>query len=122
MYVFKWICLSLCVVFLLFALPFAVLKEKAAMLVSGFNTLPRRERAHYDRARLARDTCRLFVLWAGVLGAGALLSHFVWPYAALAAIVLWVVLFCREVHWDTEKAFGKYRLPPDGDPAHRDAR
>lgn len=106
---------ALCVIFLLFALLFAALKEKAAILVSGFNALPRREREQYDRAKLSRDMRNQFLLWAAILGAGALLARFVWPPIALVAIAVWVVAFFREVHWDTKKAFGKYRLPGETD-------
>lgn len=34
---------------------FAILKGRAAMLVSGFNTLPAKEREQYDAAAMARD-------------------------------------------------------------------
>ena len=42
-------------------------------------------------------------------GAGAALSRFVSQGFAIAAFAVWLVLFFREVHFDAEKAFAKYR-------------
>ena len=95
--------------FLLMGALFAALKEKAAMLISGFNTLPREKRALYDTARMSRDQRNSFLLWAAVLAAGAALSRFVSQGFAIAAFAVWLVLFFRDVHFDAEKAFAKYR-------------
>lgn len=95
--------------FLLMGALFAALKEKAAMLISGFNTLPREKRALYDTARMSRDQRNSFLLWAAVLAAGAALSRFVSQGFAIAAFAVWLALFFRDVHFDTEKAFAKYR-------------
>ena len=48
-------CLVLAVIFGLFAAVFLVLKERAAMLVSGFNTMPREKRVQYDTERISRE-------------------------------------------------------------------
>ena len=95
--------------FLLMGALFAALKEKAAMLISGFNTLPREKRALYDTARMCRDQRNSFLLWAAVLAAGAALSLLISQLFAVAAFAVWLVLFFRDVHLDAEKAFGKYR-------------
>ncbi len=95
--------------FLLMGALFAALKEKAAMLISGFNTLPPEKRALYDTARMSRDQRNSFLLWAAVLAAGAALSLLVSQYCAIAAFAVWLILFFREVHFDVEKAFEKYR-------------
>lgn len=95
--------------FLLMGALFAALKEKAAMLISGFNTLPPEKRALYDTARMSRDQRNSFLLWAAVLAAGAALSRFVSQGFAIAAFAVWLVLFFRDVHFDAEKAFAKYR-------------
>lgn len=95
--------------FLLMGALFAALKEKAAMLISGFNTLPPEKRALYDTARMSRDQRNSFLLWAAVLAAGAALSLLVSQGFAIAAFAVWLVLFFRDVHFDAEKAFAKYR-------------
>lgn len=104
------LCLTLAAVFGIIGLVFAVTKEKGAMLVSGFNTLSREERDKYDKARLSRDMRNQLFLWAAILAAGGLLSHLITGYAAIPALVLWVILFSRDVHWDVHKAFDKYLL------------
>ena len=40
---------------------------------------------------------------------GAVLSYFLTPYMAIPAFI-WLVLFFKEVHFDTHKAFEKYLL------------
>lgn len=71
--------------FLLFALIFTVLKEKAAILISGFNTLPKQERALYDKEKMSRDQRNAFLIWAVIMGLGAVLSYFISKYMATAA-------------------------------------
>ena len=53
--------------FLLLAFVFTCLKEKAAMLISGFNTLPKEERKKYDTERMSRDQRNLFLICASFL-------------------------------------------------------
>jgi hypothetical protein len=103
-------CGILCIFFLLFALVFALLKEKGAMLVSGFNTMSKEERAYYDAARLSRDQRNSCLIYAGIFGLAAVLSYFLTQYIAIAAIVVWLVLVLKDVHLDTEKAFGRYKI------------
>ena len=95
--------------FLLLWLLFAALGERAALLISGFNTLPPEKRAQYDVSRMCRDQRNAFLLWAAVLAAGAALSLLVSQLFAVATFAVWLVLFFRDVHLDAEKAFGKYR-------------
>ena len=95
--------------FLLLWLLFATLGERAALLISGFNTLPPEKRAQYDVSRMCRDQRNAFLLWAAVLAAGAALSLLISQLFAVAAFAVWLVLFFRDVHLDAEKAFGKYR-------------
>lgn len=102
-------CAVSCLLFLLSALVFTILKGKAAILISGFNTLPKQERALYDKEKMSRDQRNAFLLWAVILGIGAVASYFVSGYMAFAAFLLWLLVFFRDVHLDEEKAFGKYR-------------
>ena len=102
-------CAVPCLLFLLAALIFTVLKGKAAILISGFNTLPKQERALYDKERMSQDHRNAFFLWSVIMGIGALLSYFVSKYMAIAAFAVWFPVFLKDVHLDEEKAFGKYR-------------
>ena len=80
------------------------------MLISGFNTLSKEQRELYDKEKMCRDQRNIFLIWSVILGIGAALSYFVSKYAAAAAIIVWLVVFFKDVHLDEEKAFGKYRL------------
>lgn len=102
-------CVISCFFCLVFALIFAIKKGKAAMLISGFNTLTKEQRALYDTERMSRDQRNLFLLWALVLGVGAALAYFFSRFFGDAAFLLWAVLFLKELKVDEEKAFGRYR-------------
>ncbi len=99
------------VIFLGMALLFAVLKGKAAILIAGFNTMPKEQRKQYDTERMSKDQRNAFVLWAVILGSGSLLSFLTSSQnAAVLSGIIWLIAFFRDVHLDEEKAFGKYRL------------
>ncbi len=102
------VCLILAGAFLLLGLIFWLLGEKAAMLVSGFNTLPKEKRESYDQLRLSADHRNLFFLWSGMFAAGAAGSFLISQYTAVAVFAIWLILFFREVHINEEKAFSKY--------------
>ena len=106
-------CLFLAVFFIGLALLLALLGEKGARLISGFNTLPKAKQALYDQQKLVRDQCRLLVIWAIVLGGGALLSFFISQFFGVAALILWLFLSLKEIHWDANTAFEKYKKSPE---------
>jgi hypothetical protein len=103
-------CAVLGAVFLCISLIFTLLKEKGAILISGFNTLPKEDRSSYDQRRMSRDMRNSLLLWCAVLLTGAALSFFISFYFAILAAVIWLVLFFREVKIDVDKAFRRYKL------------
>ncbi len=103
-----YFCAILVVPFALMGLLFACLKEKAAILVSGFNTLPRKEQERYDKAAISRDIRNQCFLWSAIMLAGSVLSVVLTPYMAVPAFLVWLVLLFRDVHLDARKAFEKY--------------
>ncbi len=104
-------CIAVSVIFWIMAAVFAVLKGKAAILISGFNTMPKEQREQYDRERMSRDMRNTLALWAAVSGAGGVLAHlFSSASMAVISMIVVLILFFREVHLDEEKAFGKYKL------------
>lgn len=100
---------GVCMLFLLLALLFAALGEKGAMLVSGFNTMPKDKREQYDKARISKDQRKLFFFWSGLWAVGTISVWLVSGKMIYVMVAIQVVLFFREVHLDEEKAFGKYR-------------
>lgn len=101
-------CLVLGVIFALMGLVFAIGKEKAAILVSGFNSLSKEERDRYDTAYISRDMRNQCWLWTVILLAGAVLTYYVSPYMAVIAMIVWLYVFFKEIHLDTYTAFKKY--------------
>lgn len=101
-------CAVLAVFFIIMAGIFVVMGEKGAMLVSGFNTMPKEKRELYDKKRMSRDQRNMFLIWAAIMGAGAVLSLLVSAYMGAAAGAVWLIMFFREVHLDADKAFAKY--------------
>ncbi len=101
-------CLVLAGIFAVIGLVFAIGKEKAAILVAGFNSLSKEERQFYDTARISKDMRNQCWTWTAVLTCGAFLTYYVLPFMSVVALVVWLCLFFKEVHLDTYTAFEKY--------------
>ena len=95
-----WLCIVLVPGFLLTGIVFAVLKERGAKFVSGFNTLP--------EAWIVKDIRNSSFIWSAIMLVGAILSYFFTSYMAVAAYIIWGIWFFKDVHWDAHKAFKKY--------------
>ena len=100
------------VLFLIFAMIFAVKKEKACKLISGFNFFTEAQQAEYDKARIVQDYFKLFRIIAVLLFIGAALCLWLgwWAYAPSLAVMLFLLF--RDFHVYAEKAFEKYKLNP----------
>ena len=48
-------------------------------------------------------------IWAIILFLGAILSYYISKYCAIIASIIWIVIFFKDVHIDSEKAFRKYK-------------
>lgn len=106
-----WLCTSLSIIFLILAIPFAILKEKAAKYVSGFSALPTKKQALYDKELISRDMRNRCFIWMIIMFVGAILSYVLSPYMAIPAFLIWLILFFKDVHFDAHKAFEKYLKP-----------
>ena len=95
---------------LVFGIAFFLLKGRAALFVSGFNSLPKNEQERYDREALARDMGKSCFVWSLVMAAGCALSRFLSPYAAIAAFVVSLVLLFKDVRQDASKALEANKL------------
>lgn len=105
-----WSCVVLVPPFGILGLLFGIFKEKSVKFISGFNDLPKSEQAQYDRAHMAKDMRNSLFLYMFIMIIGTLMSYFVTPYAAIAAYVIWLILFFKDVHLDARKAFRKYLI------------
>lgn len=98
------------VLFLLLGVVFAALGERGVRFISGFGSLPPEKRKLYDTERMWRDQRNSLFIWTAVFAAGAALSLLASQYFAVAAFIVWLALFLKDVHFDAEKAFEKYKL------------
>lgn len=101
-------CIVLGVLFLIVGILFSLLKEKGAKYVSGFSTLNHPEK--YDKAYISRDMRIQCFIYFVILCIGAILSYFLSAYIAIAAILVWFIVFFRNFNLDAEKAFEKYLI------------
>ena len=102
-------CLLLSGLFLLLALAFALGKEKAASWISGFNSMLKEEQEQYDRKRMSEDQRNSLLIWSCVFLVGAVFCAWISVWIVVPTIVLWLILFFKDVHMDEKKAFEKYR-------------
>ncbi len=109
---------SACVLFAAFSFVFAVIfaigREKAIMLVSSFSAIPPKKRDRYDQAAICRRQRTEYFIWFLLFAAGAALSHLISRYIAIVFIAAWLVWFLRDGVGDAEKRFAKYRIPGSG--------
>lgn len=112
MYDWVWavVCLIFAAIFGVIALVFFILKDRASVLISGYNTLSKEERQKYDREKMCKDMRNSLLIWTAIFLIGALVAYFVWKYFALVSFAVWLILFFKDVHFDYEKAFKKYRI------------
>lgn len=101
-------CTILALLFLILSVIFALLKEKGANYVSGFNTLNHPEK--YDKAYISRDMRNQCFIYFVILSIGAVLSNFISSYIAIPTYIIWAIIFFKSVHLDAEKAFEKYLI------------
>ncbi len=102
-------CILLSVFFSIIALIFTIMRGKASILISGFNTLPKNEQKLYDKDFLVRDMRNLMFLLGFIMLIGALLSYFITPYIAILAFIILLFIFLKNVSLDNKKAFLKYK-------------
>lgn len=104
------LCLQLAGIFFILAVIFAIFKDRAAILIGGFNTIPQQDRDSYDKHKMSLDMRNSLLLWTFILLIGAALSYIFSPYFGGAAFILWIVVFFKDVHFNTLKAFAKYKI------------
>ena len=95
--------------FLILAMIFALLKEKACFLISGYNFKSKKEREKYDELQMSKDMRNFWFICSGIFFIGAIGillfgNVFVW-----ISFLIWGIYFFKNVHVDNEKAFGKYK-------------
>ena len=96
-------------IFGLLGMIFLILKEKACVLISGYNFKTKKEREEYDEARLSKDERNFFFRCAIIYLIGTAISIFVGALFVWISFVVWIVYFLKNVHFNAEKTFDKYK-------------
>ena len=92
------------------AIIFGSLKEKSAVLISGFNYFSKEKQEKYNRNKMSKDMRNSFLIWSIILLLGGITSYFINEYFAIFSMIIWVILFIKDVHIDPEKGFDKYKI------------
>lgn len=103
------ICLVPALIFFLLGLIFARFKEKACSLISGYNFKSKKQRELYDEKRLSADMRNLFFIYSGIFLVGSIATLWWGHLCFWMTWIIWLILFFKDVHFDDEKAFGKYK-------------
>ena len=96
-------------IFGLFGMIFMIFKEKACILISGYNFKTKKEREEYDEVRLSKDKSNFFFRCAIIYFIGATTSIFCGKFCFWIAFLVWLMYFLKNVHLNTEEAFDKYK-------------
>jgi len=86
-----------------------IFKEKACILISGYNFKTKKEREEYDEARLSKDERNFFFKCAIINFIGAITSIFFSELCFWIAFLVWLMYFFKNLHFNSEKAFDKYK-------------
>ncbi len=101
-------CITMAITFFLMALLLLALKERGAMLIAGFNSMPKKERAKYNQKDMVKDLRNKFLLWTAYFLFSACLSEFISAYLAIISFIIWLIHFFKQVQFSSKKAFQKY--------------
>jgi len=96
--------LGIAILFFISAITFHLLKEKGAMLVSGFDAIPESEKKNYDKKRISFDMRNSLLIWGTILLIGSILSQFIHEYFGIGAMVIFFILVINSIG-----SFDKYK-------------
>lgn len=102
-------CIAMALLFFILFMIFAIGKERVAILISGFNSLSKEMRETYDTKKMSMDMRNKMLLYTALFSFGAFVT-LMNQHIAIAILIVWLVLFLKEVHFDIDKAFKKYKL------------
>ena len=98
------ISLGLSILCLIGALLFSILKEKGAILVSGFDSIPESQKDKYDKKKISLDMRNSLLLWGIILLVGTILSQSIHEYFGVGAIGIFFLLVINSIG-----TFDKYK-------------
>ncbi|EHI99630.1 hypothetical protein CDLVIII_3045 [Clostridium sp. DL-VIII] len=88
---------------------FLIFKEKACILLAGYNFKTKEERESYNEVRLSKYERNFFFIYSVIYFIGATASIFFGKLCFWIAFLVWLIYFLKNVHLTPEKAFDKYK-------------
>lgn len=88
---------------------FFIFKEKACILISGYNFKTKKEREEYDEIRLSKDERNFFFRCSTIYLIGAVISIFIGALSFWITFIVWIIYFLKNLHFNSKKTFSKYK-------------
>ena len=74
------------------AIIFHLLKSKGAILVSGFDNIPKNEQKYYYKEKISLDMRNSLLTWGITLLLGSIFAQFLHEYFGIGAIIIFFIL------------------------------
>lgn len=105
---YSWTILGFVIAFIfgLLGMIFLIFKEKSCVLIAGYNSKTKKKREEYDEVRLSKDERNFFFKCSIINLSGAI---FIGALSVCIAFAVWIVYFLKNLHFDVEKTFAKYK-------------
>lgn len=97
------------IIFFIFGLIFAIMKEKGARLIAGYNFKPKEQSKKYDEKQMSKDMRNTFFIYSLIFLIGTAATYIWGKIWFWISFTIWLIYFLKNFHYDDDKAFGKYR-------------
>ena len=101
--------ITMTVMFFVFGLIFAIMKEKGAILIAGYNNKSKEERKKFNEKQMTKDMRNHFFRYSFIFLIGTVATYIWGKIWFWISFIIWLIYFFKNVHLNVEKAFGKYR-------------
>jgi len=96
-------------IFGLLGMVFMIFKDKACILISGYNLKTKKEQEKYDKVRLSKDERNFCFTCSIIYLIGAIASIFWGKLCFWITFLVWLIYLFKNIHFNPEKAFDKYK-------------
>lgn len=96
-------------IFFIVALIFFIFKNKACILIGGYNCIPKAQRKNYDELKLSKDFKTTFFKYSLIFLLGSIGCVLVSDWCFWISLTIWLIYFLKNVSFDN-KIFDKYKI------------
>lgn len=101
--------LSMAGIFFVISLIFFIFKDKACILIGGYNSISKNKRKGYDEVKLSKDFRNTFFKYGLIFFIGGIGCLFISNWCFLIAFLVWLICFSTNVSF-SNKVFDKYKI------------